>query len=560
MQIRRYMKPIAKYVYESLQFQRGSDPKSSLDIGAPFDMKIRYQVQRIAEKHLNNPKFVYSNTTYDPRYYNTFYLGIPLMIHVTEDGMTGTVLRTIIGYNEFFMDLDSYLKTVGMDVWATDLYTAKDPVWDELIGYFPNERGGAILDMELINTDVVYIYQNEPSDLSVPQRRPPGLDRMKIQEAAEFTRGADPKEALGVGMTNQLKKDMLSSGEEWTDMDSALIWASKKGYLPYIRFILSTGANVNATDAKEGTPLMWASSNGHKEAVEILIEAGADPNAQTAEGWSSLTVSASRNFADIVRLLIDAGANVNASSRHGYTALTLATDYGHDEVAEILIDAGATLRHSVTKYIKESVSFTRGENPKSSMGVGMTNRIRKHMESEGREWEGPEDALRWSATHDYPEYVRYLLDMGIDPDSPGPKGINALMLASKYHLSTRSDNTDVIDALVQAGADVNALHDAGLAPLHWAAMDGRTEAVKYLVDASADINAREMDGWTPLMYASGNGHLKTMRVLLEAGADYNIKDVDGWTAIDIAKDRGEDNAVELLNTYHLLKHYDAHES
>lgn len=92
---------------------------------------------------------------------------------------------------------------------------------------------------------------------------------------------------------------------------------------------------------------------------------------------------------------------------------------------------------------------------------------------------------------------------------------------------------ETIAALVAGGADPNARyhgreHDE--TPLHWAASSDDVEAVDALVAAGADIDARGgvLTGGTPLedartsgafWYACHGGRLPTARYLLEAGAD-----------------------------------------
>jgi len=71
------------------------------------------------------------------------------------------------------------------------------------------------------------------------------------------------------------------------------------------------------------------------------------------------------------------------------------------------------------------------------------------------------------------------------------------------------------DAL-RRGADPNAVIE-NWTPLFWAAQEGHTEIVDLLLDAGADVNFSDPDGFTPLKQAIGESHLDTAERLLLSG-------------------------------------------
>lgn len=63
-------------------------------------------------------------------------------------------------------------------------------------------------------------------------------------------------------------------------------------------------------------------------------------------------------------------------------------------------------------------------------------------------------------------------------------------------------NLQMVEQLIEQGADINAKADNGWTALHYAAKRGYVEVVKYLIEQGADINAKNNAGETPLYEAS----------------------------------------------------------
>ena len=84
----------------------------------------------------------------------------------------------------------------------------------------------------------------------------------------------------------------------------------------------------------------------------------------------------------------------------------------------------------------------------------------------------------------------------------------------------------VIQALVDAGADVDVKNDDGDTPLHRASLLNENLAViQALMDAGADVHAKDNHGSTPLHAAAlGNENLAVIQALMDAGADVHAKD------------------------------------
>jgi len=82
-----------------------------------------------------------------------------------------------------------------------------------------------------------------------------------------------------------------------------------------------------------------------------------------------------------------------------------------------------------------------------------------------------------------------------------------------------------------------------------AAHCGRKDVVELLLNNGADVNAKSNDGWSALTYAARNGRKDVVELLLNAGTDINAKDNYGWSALMYAVAYGHKDVVELLKRY-----------
>ena len=99
-------------------------------------------------------------------------------------------------------------------------------------------------------------------------------------------------------------------------------------------------------------------------------------------------------------------------------------------------------------------------------------------------------------------------------------GATPLMWAAAFN-----PDPEVVVALVNAGADVNAKTISGSTSLSWAiTYNPNLEMITTLVKSGFDVNSKDENGWTPLMeVARDNSNTEVIRVLVSAGADVNIQ-------------------------------------
>jgi len=123
------------------------------------------------------------------------------------------------------------------------------------------------------------------------------------------------------------------------------------------------------------------------------------------------------------------------------------------------------------------------------------------------------------------EVVQYLVEHGADVNASEDDGATAVYIASQ------NGHLEVVRYLVEHGADVNASEDDGITTLLIASQEGHLEVVQYLVEHGADVNASADNGCTPVMIASLKGHLEAVQYLVEHGAEVNASMDNGWTPV-----------------------------
>ncbi|EKV57992.1 ankyrin repeat-containing protein [Brachyspira hampsonii 30446] len=143
-----------------------------------------------------------------------------------------------------------------------------------------------------------------------------------------------------------------------------------------------------------------------------------------------------------------------------------------------------------------------------------------------------------------------LIEKGADIEAKDDDGINALVYASTYN------NEEMVKFLLEKGADANTVceienehTDISSTPLMNAAYRGNTNIINMLLENGADINYTTDFGMTALMMAASFNQFEAAKVLLENNADTSVTDEYGRTALDLAKLEDYKDIVQLLEKY-----------
>lgn len=146
------------------------------------------------------------------------------------------------------------------------------------------------------------------------------------------------------------------------------------------------------------------------------------------------------------------------------------------------------------------------------------------------------------ARHGELEPVRQEIEAGIDVNRRDHLDQTALIAA----VTQRS--APIVALLLAHGADPNLGDNAGWTPLIYGAYFGvEPEILQALIDRGAQINARNDRGITALYLASATGHEAQVRFLLDRGADRSLASSSGYTPQRIAQLRGLGKIVTMLD-------------
>jgi ankyrin repeat protein len=338
------------------------------------------------------------------------------------------------------------------------------------------------------------------------------------------------------------------------------------GEIDTVRACLDAGEAVNAPDRDGQTPLMHAASQGHEDIVTLLLAHGADLHHCNSRGLSALNravvarahatvdillrAGATLDIWDVSRLddvdeltrrldagelidtrgpmektplmaaaasgsvrcctmLLDRGADLYAATKTGYTALTLAAMNGHVDAVSLLLDRGMDVNY-VAPCEMES--------------------MRGHA------------ALLDAAQLGKAKVVKLLLDRGANIRATDASGSTAL------HNAASGPDPAAVALLVHAGAHIEAEDNIGT-PLMHAALHGRIDGMRALVNLGANVNAINPRGYSVLWLAVNSGDRATVKWLLEAGADPNLEAPALGRVLKSALVHADEEMIALLKAH-----------
>ena len=110
-------------------------------------------------------------------------------------------------------------------------------------------------------------------------------------------------------------------------------------------------------------------------------------------------------------------------------------------------------------------------------------------------------------------------------------------------------HTECVKLLLKQDADLTLdSSPSKFSPLHHAAQQGNDDMVECLVEAGANIDASDVYGESPLFWAVNSGHLSTVKLLIALGTSTKSKDRAVKTAVKHARRGNEQNYQDIVAT------------
>ena len=329
---------------------------------------------------------------------------------------------------------------------------------------------------------------------------------------------------------------------------SALHWAAERGDTAMVGLLVKAGAKVTSTTRiGANTPLHVASRNGNAAVVRALLKAGADPNARTSGGATALHLAASSGNADAVSALIAAKAEVNAKEPEwGQTPLMFAAAANRANAIAVLMKNGADAKlRSRTVDMKDQLAIEQNAAKKRNEALfamlpqKVQDSVKVAMEAaakaarEARQAFAPnpaaaELAKQMASAAPAPAQPAFRISANTSPPvaSLTQTQIEQAMQVARAERAKGkpqgpTEAADTLDGQVQ-GFEESVGQMGGLSALHHAVRQGNLAAVNALIDAGADVNqVTGNDSSSALLLATINGQYDVAMALIKRGA--NVK-------------------------------------
>jgi cytohesin len=300
-------------------------------------------------------------------------------------------------------------------------------------------------------------------------------------------------------------------------------------------FLIEQGVNVFArVKSQEVTIFDWTISIDNPTLVQELARRGFDVNTPTEpDGPTPLALAACHNAANSIHCLVSLGADLEKISMGLAPPLHCAAASNAKDAARVLLKLGAN----------PNSRCVRGNTPLDfAIGIGKSTELAEIIMNYGGDPNIPgfrgTTLLHDAASHFYTRKVpsqeaHQILDWCLMVSDDVDVCSEASLTPLNYICG--GDDADAVVKLILSGANVNAKVKNLKTPLMMAACKSQNpDVIRALLDFGAELEARSEKGFTAVYLAAQKGNLPALRALREAGADLNAVSRKGRTPLDTA--------------------------
>jgi ankyrin repeat protein len=300
--------------------------------------------------------------------------------------------------------------------------------------------------------------------------------------------------------------------------------------------LLQKGVPPEAQDEYESNALETVVRSGNVDLLSLLAKYKANLNQMDKHGKTLLYTAVEFEDEAMVERLLSLGADPKIQDEKGETVVWKAVEIGSVELVECFVKHGVDIRQ--TNYAGENLMFQRIDTNAMEMV--------RYLKSKGLALDSS-NLQKESAAFKHirsVDHLKALLANGLDPN----------LVEESYGASLLAEAVETYDyravqALLQAGANVNAIDKYGYPILSKAIKRSNLSIVQLLLAHGADVNAIDKRGNTPCMEAAKLQKKSVVEALL-ATKKVNLaqKNSEGNTALQIATEIGNKDIITLLST------------
>jgi len=369
--------------------------------------------------------------------------------------------------------------------------------------------------------------------------------------------------------------------------ENDLIYAIESENKKIIQYLVDCGEDINkcyGENQSKCVPIMIAIKNENINMIKYLIEIGAIVNQKSKDNGEALIMK-SKNI-NIINYLNEKGVEITKSNdddTNYIIKLYINDTINNDTPMEIKNNDLSNLNNSKESLIKtlyknkpinkltENEQYELLFKSVQDENINIVKELIEEYDVDINEISDNGDtSLIYSVKNENMEMIEFLIENGANPNQEDDFGRTPIsyavekenLLILKYLIDHGAEfditsnkillfaiklgNLEIMQYLIDAGVDINKCSNHGTTPLIFTIEQGNDELVEFLIDNGADANERDYYGHTPLIKSIVIGNVTLVNYLLEHGANINEMDESNNLPLIIAIKNKNEEIVKIL--------------